>query len=56
MQKENAEIVGVLSDSHDNMPAIERAVDFFNENNVDMVMHAGDIISPFTARVQYFGM
>ncbi|KAA0003682.1 MAG: metallophosphoesterase [Thermoplasmata archaeon] len=43
-------VIGVLADTHDNMPAIEEAVSFFNENNVSLVLHAGDIISPFTAR------
>ncbi len=43
-------LIGIISDSHDNMPAIERAVEFFNERGVDMVLHAGDIVSPFTAR------
>ncbi|MEA2054532.1 MAG: metallophosphoesterase [Candidatus Thermoplasmatota archaeon] len=49
MQKKNAEVIGIISDTHDNMPAIEKAVMFFNENDVDIVLHAGDIISPFTA-------
>lgn len=37
-----------MADSHDNLTAISKAVDFFNENKVDMVIHAGDLISPFT--------
>jgi len=41
--------IGILADTHDNMPAIEKAVDVFNEREVDMVLHAGDIVSPFTA-------
>ena len=41
--------IGVISDSHDNMDAIRKAVKFFNENDVSMVIHAGDIVSPFTA-------
>jgi len=41
--------IGVISDSHDNMEAIKRAVEFFNENDVELVIHAGDIVSPFTA-------
>ncbi|MBS7287558.1 MAG: metallophosphoesterase [Candidatus Freyarchaeota archaeon] len=39
-----------MSDSHDNMEAIRRAVDFFNNEGVELVIHAGDIISPFTMR------
>lgn len=44
-------LVGVMSDSHDNLEAIRRAVEFFNSKKVKLVLHAGDIISPFTIRV-----
>ncbi|MEM1657433.1 MAG: metallophosphoesterase [Candidatus Jordarchaeales archaeon] len=44
-------LVGVMSDSHDNLEAIKRAVEFFNSKKVKLVLHAGDIISPFTIRV-----
>ena len=43
-------MIGIISDSHDNMKAISKAVEFFNNNGVKAVLHAGDIISPFTAR------
>ncbi len=43
-------MIGIMSDSHDHLPAIRQAVDFFNEEKVDLVIHAGDLISPFTAR------
>jgi len=43
-------LIGIMSDSHDNLKAIQDAVLFFNERNVTTVLHAGDIISPFTAR------
>jgi putative phosphoesterase len=42
-------MIGIMADSHDNLPAIKKAVDFFNEEKVQMVIHAGDLISPFTA-------
>lgn len=41
--------IGIMSDSHDNMSMIESAVSTFNKEKVDMVFHAGDIVSPFTA-------
>lgn len=41
-------LIGILSDTHDDMEAIERAVGVFNEMGVSFVIHAGDIISPFT--------
>jgi hypothetical protein len=40
--------IGILSDTHDNLPKIEKAVKFFNKNNVIFVLHAGDFIAPFT--------
>ncbi len=44
------ETIGLLSDTHDHLPSIRRAVQLFNEQDVDLVLHAGDIVSPFTAR------
>lgn len=41
-------MIGIMSDSHDNMAAIRSAVEFFNAKKVSLVLHAGDIISPFT--------
>lgn len=43
-------LLGIMSDSHDNMNAIRKAVDFFNKKNVRIVLHAGDYVSPFTAK------
>lgn len=39
--------LGVMSDSHDNIPNVKRAVELFNEIGVDLVVHAGDFIAPF---------
>ena len=41
--------IGILSDSHDNLAAIAKAVAFFNDAEVDLVVHAGDLISPFVS-------
>lgn len=43
-------MIGLMSDSHDNLDAIAKAVSFFNEQKVSYVIHAGDIISPFTVK------
>lgn len=43
-------MIGIISDSHDNMDALRKAVKFFNEREVKAVLHAGDLVSPFTAR------
>ena len=52
MSKEkNNNIIGVISDSHDRIDTIKRAVEVFNEYNASLIFHAGDIVSPFTADV-----
>ncbi len=42
-------MIGIMSDSHDNLDAIRKAVKIFNNEDLDLVIHAGDLISPFTA-------
>jgi len=39
--------IGIMADSHDNIPALVKAVSVFNDAAVALVLHAGDIISPF---------
>lgn len=41
--------LGIISDTHDNMPKIASAVRLLNSEEVDLVLHAGDFISPITA-------
>jgi putative phosphoesterase len=43
-------LVGVISDSHDNVPAIERAVEILNTKKVGFVIHAGDFVAPFSLK------
>ena len=40
--------IGIISDTHDNLPQIKKAVDIFNQEKVELVLHAGDFVSPFT--------
>jgi len=42
--------VGVISDTHDNLDAIKKAVKLFNDEGVALVLHAGDFVAPFTAK------
>lgn len=42
--------VGIMSDSHDNLPAIVKAVSVFNDGDVEMVIHAGDLVAPFVSK------
>ena len=40
-------LIGIIADTHDNLPMIENAVIRLNEENVALVLHAGDYVSPF---------
>jgi len=40
-------LIGAISDTHDNLPQIEKAVKYFNEQKVDLVFHAGDYVAGF---------
>lgn len=42
--------IGVLSDTHDNIPVTIALLKDMIRNNPDIIIHLGDIISPFTAR------
>lgn len=42
--------IGIMADSHEQMAMIAKAVELFNREGVELVLHAGDIISPITAR------
>jgi len=43
-------LVGVLSDTHDNLGNVEKAIDLLKKKNITTVIHAGDIIAPFTLK------
>ncbi|MHC1584220.1 MAG: metallophosphoesterase [Methanosarcinales archaeon] len=40
-------MIGIVSDSHDNITALREAVNLFNDEKVEIVLHAGDVVSPF---------
>jgi len=40
--------IGIISDTHDNLPKVEAAVKLFNRRKVNLVLHAGDYVAPFT--------
>lgn len=42
-------MIGILSDSHDNLDMIRRAVSLFRSADCRLVIHAGDIVAPFAA-------
>ncbi len=41
--------IGIISDSHDNVWALRKAIEFLNEK-CDLVIHCGDLCSPFSAK------
>ena len=43
-------MIGVMSDSHDNLDAVRAAVALFKNSGCRLVLHAGDFVAPFTAR------
>lgn len=38
--------IGLISDTHDNIQNIRKAISLFSNKNVSFVIHAGDIVSP----------
>ena len=45
-------MIGIISDTHENEEAIKKAVKVFKDRNVEFVVHCGDIISP--PMLEYF--
>jgi len=43
-------IVGVVSDSHDSLHALKKAVQELLEHRVELIIHLGDIVSPFVVK------
>ena len=43
--------IGIISDTHDQLERIQKAIDFFNREAVDKVYHLGDWCSPFSVAV-----
>ena len=43
--------VAIFSDTHDNLEFFQKGIEYCKKNRIYTVIHAGDIISPFTIRV-----
>lgn len=41
-------LVGIVADTHDNLELVEAAVETFEDRGVDVVVHCGDIVAPFS--------
>ncbi|WP_144797389.1 YfcE family phosphodiesterase [Halorubrum depositum] len=40
--------IGIVSDTHDDLAAVEAAVALFDREGVDAVVHCGDFVAPFS--------
>lgn len=50
-------LIGIMSDSHDNMAKIDAALNLFSGHGVRMIIHLGDYIAPFSlARILRSGI
>ena len=43
-------LIAVMSDSHDNIWSLEKAIDIIRRDNADMIIHCGDFVAPFMAK------
>ncbi|MFW5973809.1 MAG: metallophosphoesterase [Natrialbaceae archaeon] len=42
-------LLGIVSDTHDNLDHVHAAVGLFEAEGVDRVVHCGDVVAPFSA-------
>lgn len=42
--------IGVISDTHDRLPTIDRGLEILRGRHVEMILHPGDVVAPFAAR------
>ena len=43
-------MIGVISDTHDNVPNILKAIKVFENEDVDFIIHCGDVVAPATIK------
>jgi len=41
-------LIGVLSDSHDHLQNLKKALEVLQEEGVELIIHAGDYVAPFS--------
>lgn len=42
--------IAIISDTHDNLATLEKAVDWMDKNEIEEIIHCGDICSPYTSQ------
>lgn len=45
--------IGIMADSHDNLPKIRAAIKVFAQEGVGLILHAGDFVAPFAVRAMH---
>lgn len=45
--------LGILSDTHDNLESVEKAIKIFQKEKVELIIHCGDWVSPFVPQFIY---
>ena len=43
--------IGVFSDTHDRLPTLHAALGRFAQLGIETLIHAGDVVAPFTAKI-----
>jgi putative phosphoesterase len=44
--------IGVISDTHDNLPSLKKALELLQQRQVELIVHCGDWVAPFA--VEFF--
>ncbi|HIE47776.1 TPA: metallophosphoesterase, partial [Candidatus Bipolaricaulota bacterium] len=42
-------LIGAVADTHDNLTLLRQALTLLKERGAELVLHAGDFVSPFVA-------
>lgn len=42
--------IGIISDSHDHLPHLRRAVEALQERGAEVILHGGDFVAPFAVK------
>lgn len=42
--------IALIADTHDNLPRLSQALEFFAQSGTEALIHAGDFVAPFAAR------
>ncbi len=43
--------IGIFSDTHDNIEDTKKVMSFFKKNNVELILHSGDLTAPFMIEI-----